>query len=209
MNEQTTNVLIIIATIVFIIITWKIASPKPDTTTPSDPPSDPPRDKVNIHYMPPNKLGLPTKIFFAVVLLLTLISTPYLFSEYRYAGIGNSYTELSSQGISQEMARAIAISEGNKCGLIMVMGQHVPLGVFALIAVGLISKTTSRRFKYILRVIYIATTVVGIPLLAIGLTYIQDNPLSVTLIGALISYAIVSAIVWITVGIGIVIRGKA
>jgi len=155
-----------------------------------------------------DKAGTPTVIFLTIVLLLSAISLPYIFSEYRYQAIGQAYMKLIKTGMGQETARQMALPEGPRVAAIMMLGQHIPITIFLITVIGLIAKSTSSDFKRRLRILYLVTFIFGVPILAYGFTFLQDNPYPVTLISALIIYTIIAAVLWTIIGIGIAIRGK-
>lgn len=155
-----------------------------------------------------DKAGTPTVIFLTIVLLISAISLPYIFSEYRFWAIGEAYIKLIKTGIEQETARQMALQEGPRVGAIMILGQHIPITIFLITLIGLISRSTSADFRRSLRILYLVTFIVSVPILAYGLTFLQDNPYPVTLISALIIYTLIAAVLWAIIGIGIAIRGK-
>jgi hypothetical protein len=132
-----------------------------------------------------------------------------VFEQFRMTGAGHSYANLREGGFSHEQAREAAKQEGIKSGILMLLGQHIPITFLVLIALGLISNSTTLEFKRALRVLYVVTTGVGTFFLSLGSTYWgQANPFPSSLGPALIIYALISAVLWAIIGIGVAIRGK-
>lgn len=163
------------------------------------------------------KVGAPTIVAAVIVTLGSLVTLPGFFRHFRMAGTGHSYAELvmgyeSVQNIPagvHEQARERAIQDGMKCAILMVVGQHLPITILVLIAVGLISRSTTAEFKRALRVLYIVVSLVGIFFLSLGTSYLGIGlPFPSSLGQSLVIYVGLSVILWIIIGIGVLIRGK-
>ncbi len=153
-------------------------------------------------------VGAPTIVAVVVVLLLSLISLPGTFSHYRRAGTGYTYRDLRVRGLVHEQASEPAKQEGMKCAILMLLGQHIPISLLVLIAVGLLSKSTTLEFKRALRRLYIVTSGAAIFFFSLGVTYWTANAFPSSLGPALIIYTAISCVLWSTIGIGVAIRGK-
>lgn len=155
------------------------------------------------------KTGTPTIVAWVVVIVLSMVFLPNIYNQYNLAATGHAYAELIGAGVSDSAAVARAKEAGSKSGTLMVLGQHLPFTLLLLIAIGLISKTTSADFKSKLKVSFFIVVLVGSVFLAIGSSYWGNAPEFSEAIGPAIGiYAMASAILWTIIGIGVAIRGK-
>jgi len=133
-----------------------------------------------------NELGKPTKISVIIVLLFSLFTIPntfifhyeqsagHLYGQYRQA-IGQSNSQLAISENSEYQIRILAKQEGFKSGIFLIFGEHLPFTVFALIAIGLISKTTTVLLKRKLVLLYVLVAALAIIFFAIGGIYRLPN----------------------------------
>ena len=108
------------------------------------------------------KIGLATKIIFALITVISLVTLPVIADYYYKIGTGHTYADLRSVGVQHDAARGMAQNDGVTASALMIFGQHIPLSIFLFIAAGLISKTTPSGFKKKLRYLYLFTALIGI-----------------------------------------------
>ena len=116
-------------------------------------------------------IGAPTVVAGVVVLLLSFILLPRTFTYNYNVAVGHSYALSLDAGMGRQQARERAMQDGMKCAVLMVFGQHVPVTLLVLVTVGLVSKSTTSAFKRVLRVSYLAISLTGAFLLALGVSY--------------------------------------
>lgn len=156
-----------------------------------------------------NKAGVPTIVISVIVLLFGLISLPRGYNFYRTVGTGHSYRELRASGAAHDQSRVRSGQDGIHCGILMVFGQNIPITMLIIIAVGLISKTTTIQFKRMLRIFYLVVAGFGVIFFSFGSSYWgQALPFPSSLGPALVIYVAISAVLWAIIGIGVLIRGK-
>jgi hypothetical protein len=155
-----------------------------------------------------NKVGLPTILVTSIVLLFSLSSLPGFYRYFRTQGIGQSYRELTDMGVSHAQARERAMQDGTKSGILMILGQEIPLTMLVLVAIGLISKSTTIQFKRALRVLYPSIAAAGVFFLSLGVTYWRPFAFPFSLAPSLMLYVALSVVLWGIIGIGVLIRGR-
>jgi len=157
-----------------------------------------------------SRLGIATIITAVIVLAISLFTAPGVYNHYRIVTSGLTYDQLLRGGASIAQAKELALATGIRSALLMILGQHIPMTIFLLVAVGLVSKSTTAELRRKLRTLYIVVSVIGIPVFALGSSYwAQGNQqFIVQLLIAAAIYLAFSAIVWLLIGIGVAVRGK-
>lgn len=162
------------------------------------------------------RAGMPTVVVATVVVLLSLVTAPGIYNFSMKAGTGNSFMELieasgyqSVSGIPKplmEKMKQKAMSDGIKRGILMLLGQHFPISILILLTVGLISKSTTRKFKRVLRVCFFVTSLTGILFLSLALRYRAGTSFLELIISCFLIYLVIDVFMWTSIGIGYLIN---
>ncbi len=155
------------------------------------------------------RAGIPTVIAAVLVLGLSAYSFRSHFLQWRNAAIGYEYASLRKNGMPPEQAAVASVAEGERASMLMMFGNHIPLTLLLLIAIGLISKSTSIEFKKSLRLLYFFVCAGGIVSLGLASPLCGmvsgDEP---AFVSAALVYAAFSGVLWIIIGIGVLLRGR-
>ena len=157
------------------------------------------------------KAGTPTIIIALTILALSAVFFTGSANRYRQIGIGKLYSELATSGLSNEEASKIALQKEREITAYYAIGLHVPLTLLLLIAVGLISKSTTQEFKGRIRFIYLVIAAAGIYLYSKGLELWGHGEGSIfpnSLLPSFVIYFAISALIWAAIGIGLFVRRK-
>jgi len=163
------------------------------------------------------RVGVPTVVAITVVLLLSLISAPNIYSFNKKVGGGQAAFDLcagyqSWTDISQpqrEQIKQLAIHAGTKHGVLMLLGQHLPITLLILLTVCIVSKSTSNEFKRFLRQCFLVTSLIGMFFLSLALSRSGQGGSFAECLGiSFVIYLVVAMLLWSVIGIGVLIKGK-
>jgi len=167
------------------------------------------------------RAGIPTIIAVTVVVLLSLVTAPGIYSFNMKAGAGNSIFQLIKasgyQNISDipqplmEQMKQKGMSDGINHGIFMLLGQHFPVSILILITIGLIAKSTTREFKRILRVCFFITSLTGIFFLSLAVSTSsrwQGTTFPEIFGSCFLIYLVIAAFMWTAIGIGFLINNR-
>src|SRR5665647_1795231 len=157
------------------------------------------------------KPGLPIVIAVIVIILLSFSLLPGDFIQARNVGTGYSaMVNLKDGGLSKEQIREVAIQNGTKSGVFMILGKNIPITILALIVVGLISNSTALDFKKILWKMFIVTASAGSLFLSLYLECSGVNNYNFTYssLASIVFYILISIIFLVIIKIGVAIREK-
>jgi hypothetical protein len=120
-----------------------------------------------------------------IFVVLAAITLPG-FSGYFYrAGAGHALFDIiESKNLHwdtlSEADRAVYLArakpEGLKCAFLMALGQHIPVFLFVLITIWLLTRSISHRFRVFLRFVFFVVWVLGMLLLSFGVGYWGQSP---------------------------------
>lgn len=152
-----------------------------------------------------NTLGRPTKVIALIIILVSLLAIPKTFSDNYGRASGHYYYELVQTEMPDGQARNLSHKFGLKSAIYLIFGEHLPFTIFALIAVGLFSKTVVFKRKLIFLYFLI---VVAIIFFAIGGKYrmSNDSTFSSSFFSAMSVYVGFSIFFWLIVGSAIAIQ---
>lgn len=138
-----------------------------------------------------------------VAVLFAIIALPGFFKYWRDAGTGHAFGDIYTRenlrwDAMNQAARAPYIAraeaEGLKCALLMTAGQHIPLLLFVLVTIGLLTRSISGAMRQLLRFSFFGVWFFGTLFLSFGLGYWgQAIPFPASLGPAFILYLVVVA----------------
>jgi hypothetical protein len=101
--------------------------------------------------------------------------------------------------------------KANRAGItyasLMILGVHLPATALLLVGVGLLSMSITRECKLLLKKIYWVVCVIGISFFALAIPYSgQGSYFPDSMASAVLIYTTASAIFWVAIGIGVLIR---
>lgn len=126
------------------------------------------------------KSGIASLILAIIFGVIAIVTLPGLFSYFYRAGAGHAMRDIiESENLQWDsMSNAERVpylargkSEGLKCAFLMTLGEHVPLYLLAIITIGLITRSKSRRFRVFLRFAFFSVWVLGMLFLSLGIGY--------------------------------------
>ena len=162
------------------------------------------------------KSGIVSLVLVIIFGVIAVITLPGFFSYFYRAGAGHAFLKIyNSEQIAWDSMsdaertpyRASAKAEGFKCALLMTFGQHIPLYLFVLITIGLLTRSISRGFRVFLRFSFFCVWIFGILFLSLGMGYWgQANPFPDSLGPAFLIYLVAVLLFGIILGIGKLIQ---
>ena len=132
-----------------------------------------------------NKSGIVSLILAIVFGVLAVVTLPGFFSYFYRAGAGHAMRDIiESENLQWDsMSNAERVpylargkSEGLKCAFLMILGEHIPLYLLAIITIGLIRRSKSRRFRNFLRLAFFGVWILGMLFLSLGIGYWGQAP---------------------------------
>jgi len=164
------------------------------------------------------RIGTPTVVAITVVVLLSLISIPGVYSFNYHAARGQRVMELLEEyQVSwadlplpqREGIRQLATQAGKKYSVLMLLGQYLPISLLIILAVCMISKSASIEFRRFSRKCFFAISVIGMFFLSLAhSSYGVGDSFAESFGISLFFYLVVGACLWGVIGIGVLIRGK-
>lgn len=165
------------------------------------------------------KSGRISLILAAVFGVLGVITLPGFFRYWQEAGAGHAFGQMyMAEGLRwnsmDEASRAPYLAhseaEGLKCALLMIAGQHIPLFLFILITVGLLTPSVLGKLRILLYFSFFAIWLLGVLFLSLGIGYWgQAIPFPESLGPAFILYLLVVTFFGTVLGIVKLCRQRA
>jgi len=161
------------------------------------------------------KSGRVSMVLATIIGLLGIITLPGSFRYCYRVGTGHAISRTyDSENLAwdnmspAERAPYLARwqAEGVKFAILMTFGQHVPVVVLVLVAVGLISKATTMAFKRVLRIAFLGIAAGGVIFLSMGIHLREGTPVPESMGLAFTFYFGLSAVLWAVIGIGVAVR---
>jgi hypothetical protein len=131
------------------------------------------------------KSGILSLIVAIIFGCLGVISLPGFLTYFYRVGAGHAILEIVESENLQwdrmtEVERAPYLAggkaEGVKCAVLMALGEHIPLCLFVLIIIGLLTPSIAGGFRVFLRLAFFAVWVGGMLLLSFGVGYLGEAP---------------------------------
>jgi uncharacterized RDD family membrane protein YckC len=155
------------------------------------------------------RLGTPTMVAGSLIIALAVLRLPVQFRNFGLGCVGLRYEALREAGVLHETALAMAFRRFLVGGILGIDGAYLPVVSLALIAVGLISRSASRRWKQGLLGAYVATLAAGVFVGTFFMLYAQGGEPRDRLPEACGLYVALGVIVfWAAVGLGVLVRPK-
>jgi len=143
--------------------------------------------------------------------ILGIITLPGFFRYWQKVGTGHAFRQIyMDEGLRwdsmDEASRAPYVArskaEGLKCALLMTAGQHIPLFLFILIMVGLLTPSVLGKSRILLYCSFCAIWLLGVLFLSLGIEYWgQAIPFPESLGPALVLYMLVAISLGIILGV--------
>jgi len=167
--------------------------------------------------MPPRRSPVPL-IIVVIVGIIAIITLPPYFRYFERAGTGHALRDIvtsknlvwgSMTQSQREPYSQRAEAAGQKCAILMTLGQHIPFYLFILITVGLFTRSISHGFRVFLRFAFLGVWLLGMVFLSLGAEcWGQAIPFPESLGPAFLLYLVVVSVFGIVLGIGRLCRRK-